>query len=144
MLSASVKQQAIPRMLLKRTLPLQHHHTGLVRCAVDVHTGLRLRQDGMLQVLQNTETMVAEMRKELGKMQRRRTQLIKWLEEDRREHRSFVELMQAKRKAVEDHMWKFKSFEKDWKASRGIFATGHVSIPMFHLSLYIRAPCKPP
>lgn len=72
------------------------------------------------------------MRKELGKMQRKRGQLIKWLEEDKREQRPFRELMEIKKKAVEDDMWRFKTFEKDWKASRGIFATG-----------YVRSLCQP-
>lgn len=96
--------------------------TRLMHC----HAQMRVKALIRLQVLLHTEAMRNEMRKELGKMQRKRAQLIKWLEEDRREHRSSVGLMQAKRKTVEDNMWKFKKFEKDWKAGRGIFATGHV------------------
>jgi Not1 N-terminal domain, CCR4-Not complex component len=73
-------------------------------------------------ILNQTDRCATEMRKELSKMQRERETLREWLGMGKTLRPELQEKMEAAKTVVEDVMYRFRTFEKNWKNRKGIFA----------------------
>lgn len=82
-----------------------------------------------MQVLKQTDRFATELRKELSKMQREREKLRDWLACCRPEHHARLD---AAKVVVETDMYRYRTFEKNWKHRTGVFATGHVRAALVH------------
>lgn len=73
-------------------------------------------------ILTQTDRCAQEMRKELAKMQRERDKLREWIAERVTIEPEMRETMETYKCLVEATMYRFRTFEKNWKHGKGIFA----------------------